>query len=468
MAVGSVSGATRGSNLVSTAAGAAALSQILKEVYRPAITDQLNSNTVLKRLIGRRQEMMIEGKYMVIDLRVGRNYGFGAIAEGGRLPDPQQQRYQQARYNAKYSYGRIKFSGPAASASRSDRGSFIRVMDGEVQGLVQDVQHNDNRIMFGDGSGRLCQLVGTSVGSPGPWTVINPGGIVSTALGTQYLENGMRVAVLGSTNGGGINDVGATSIGTAPGGAGTFAGGMRAAFLSAVDKSAGTVNFVDAAGNPINLVQTSGTHYLYLASEASTDLPGSSFARGYEQNGLAAIVDDADPVFQDGVSWAAGLGAIPVASFPVWRSPVIDNAGTPIAFSPDMFQQLMDLEDQTAAGSIDLWVTTHGIRRQYLNLLVAAKQYVNTMELDGGFKSLTYDGRPLVVDKDATRGRIYGLSLETLFIASETDYNWMDADGSILTRMENQDAFQACLYHYWEMGTDARNRNGLIQDILDP
>jgi len=465
MAVGTVSGATRGSNLVSTAAGAAALSQILKEVYQPAIVDQLNSNTVLKRLIGRRPETMIEGKYMVIDLRVGRNFGYGSIAEGGRLPDPQQQRYQQARYNAKYSYGRIKFSGPAASASRSDRGSFIRVMDGEVQGLVQDVQVNDNRVMFGDGSGRLCQLVGTSAGSAGPWTVINPGGIVSTALGTQYLDNGMRVAVLSSVT----SDTGSVSIGTIPtSGGATFAGSMRAAFLASVDKSAGTVNFVDAAGAPINLVQTSGTQYLYLASEASTDLPGSSWARGYEQNGLAAIIDDADPVFQDNVSWPTGLGAIPIATFPIWKSPIIDNAGTPIPFSPDMFQQLMDLEDQTAAGSIDLWITTHGIRRQYLNLLVAAKQYVNTMELDGGFKSLTYDGRPLVVDKDCTRGRIYGLSLETIFIASETDYNWMDADGSILTRMENQDAFQACLYHYWEMGTDARNRNGSIQDILDP
>jgi hypothetical protein len=81
---------------------------------------------------------------------------------------------------------------------------------------------------------------------------------------------------------------------------------------------------------------------------------------------------------------------------------------------------------------------------------------------------LTYDGRPLVVDKDCTRGRIYGLSLETIFIMSETDYDWMDQDGSVLQRMENTDAFQACLYRYWQMGTDARNRNGSIQDILDP
>jgi hypothetical protein len=449
-------GSTRGSNQVG-----GTLSSILKELYQPAITDQLNSATVLRRLIGTR-ELNMEGKYSVHELRVGRNFGFGVAGEGGRLPDPQAQQYTAAKYAPKYTYGRIKFTGPSASAARSDRGSFIRVMDSEVQGITQDMMHNDNRIMFGDGSGRLCQITGSGTSS-GPWTVTNPGGISSTALGTQYLDNGMRVAILHPST----NDTAAVAVGTAPT-ATTFAGGLLAGFISSIDRSAGTVNFVNQAGTSLTLTMAN-TQYLYLANESSTDLTGLSWARGLEPHGLAAIVDDADPVFADNTTgnWGSGFGLIPVATYPIWKAPVLDNGGTPIPFSPDMFQQAQDLLDITSGGHVEVYVTTHGIRRQYLNTLIANKQHVNTMDLDGGFKSLSYDGRPIIVDKDCTRGRVYGLNLETIFTLAETDYAWMDQDGAVLTRLENQDAFQATLYRYWNMGTDRRNANVLIQDILD-
>lgn len=446
MGISGVSGATRGSSLIG-----AVFSEILKEYYRPAVVDQLNSKTVLSRLLGRRSEG-VEGKYFVTDLNVGRNFGYGYAAERGRLPDPQAQQYKNCRYSMRYSYGRIKFTGPSASASRSDRGSFVRVMDAEIQGLARDIQHNDNRILFGDGSGRLCKISGVS-----PHLVTNPGGITNTGLGTQYLDVGMRVAVLDS-------DTQAKAVGTAPHAA--FTGSYKSAFIAAVDRTAGTVTFKGGSGAATTLT-VSGDMYLYIANDWSTDLPGTSYGRGLEPNGLAAIIDDADPWFQDGVSYPEGLGELPVADVPVWKANVIDNGGVAIPFSPDMFQQAMDLADVASDSVPDVWVTTHGIRRQYLNTLVAAKRYPNTMELDGGFKALTYDGRPIVVDKDCTRGRVYGIALEALFFAQETDYDWMDQDGSVLNRMSDEDAFQATMYKYWQLATDARNRHVLIADIVD-
>lgn len=449
MTLAGATGATRGTSLAT-----GVFNEILKEVYRPAIVDLLNSKTVLARLLGNTGEGIEGGKYHVGGVRTGRNYGYGYAGEGGRLPDPHHQTNKQYRYEMRYSYGRIKFTGPAASASRSDRGSFVRIMDQEVNGMAQDIQHNDNRIMFGDGSGRLCEinLASTGLGA-GPWPVVNPGGIVSTGLGTQYLAPGMRVSVV-------ANDTAAIPVGTQP--TASFAGGFRAGVISAVDYSGGTVTFTSV------LTKAAAQHmYLHIGNELSTDLTGLSFGRGLEPNGLAAIVDDADPVFQDATSWDAGLGAIDVATFPIWSANIIDNGGVAIPFAPDMFQQGMDLADIASDSMPDMWVTTHGIRRQYLNSLVAAKRYPNTMKLDGGFSALTYDGRPIVVDKDCTRGRIYGLALEAVYKAYETDYDWMDQDGSILTRMADEDAFGACMYRYWNLCTDARNRHVLIADILD-
>jgi hypothetical protein len=453
MSIQSASGASRGSSVVG-----GAFNQILKEFYRPAVVDQLNSKTVLSRLLGRRNEG-IEGKFMVAALNTGRNHGIGVAGELGRLPDPQSQQYQQSRWGLRYSYGRIKFTGPGASGTRSDRGSFIRMMDSEVQGLARDIQHFDNRVCFGDGSGRLCEINVAGGGGAGPYDVTNPGGVVSSALGTQYLEEGMRVGTV-------ANDVSALIVGTQPG---AWSNSNRAAFIGAVDKVNGTVTFEDGNGAAVTPPTAGGTMYLYTANEESADLPGNSWGRGLEQNGLAALISDADPVFQDGVTgnYPAGLGEVPTATNSVWKSSVIGNGGIAQAFAPSMFQQGMDLADQIADGSIDLWMTTHGIRRQYLNTLVGAKRYNNTMELDGGFKALHYDGRPIVVDKDSTRGRIYGLNLETMFLTYETDYDWIDQDGSVLHRLPNQDAFQAAMYRYWNMATEQRNRQVLIEDILD-
>jgi hypothetical protein len=458
MGIVTATGATRGSNL-----GGGAFSAILKEYYRPAVVDQLNSKTVLSRLLQRKSEG-IEGKYYVLDLNTNRNFGYGSIDEGGRLPDPLMQEARQARYQIRYTYGRIKFTGPAASGSRSDKGSFIRIMDFEVQGMARDIQVNDNRILFGDGSGRLCQI---SMGTTSTGTVTNPGGITSTALGTQYLQPGMRVGMMSLAT---ADTASQGLLATQPGA--VWTGGSRAAYIATVDTTAGTVTF--SSTWPTITAQTttgtsSATQYLYLVSDVATDTPANSWSRGREPHGLAAIVSDQNPVFMDNATgnWPTGLGEIDASAVQTWRGNVIDNGGTPIPFTPDMLQQGMDLVDQVGDGTIATWITTHGIRRQYLNTLVAAKRYPNAMEMDGGFKVLTYDGRPIVVDKDCTRGRIYGLDLDTLFLAYETDYDWLDQDGSVLHRMPDADAFQACMYRYWNFCTEARNRHVALTDIMD-
>lgn len=439
-------GATRGANRVGQT-----LSAILKEYYIPGVRDQLNSKTVLMRYIRKREEAMPGGKYWVSDLNISRNFGYGHIAELGRLPDPGAQGYVQAQYSPRSGYGRIRFTGQSASSSRSDKGSFVRIMDAEIQGLTRDIQHDTNRIMFGDGSGRLCELVARL--SAGVYSTRNPGGISgsSPTNGTLYLQTGMRVATVNS-------DTAAVTVATAP--TASF-GSNRAGTITAVDKTNGTVTL----SSDITL---STPNYLYIASEISTDLPGSSWARGHEPNGLAAIVSDTNPVFQDGVSgnWVSGLGGVPVATYSVWKSPVLGD-GTLTPFTPDMFQVAMDLVDIAGDGVVTLWVTTHGIRRQYLNSLVGSKRYPNTMELDGGFKALTYDGRPIVVDKDCTPGRIYGLNMDTIALYYETDWDWIDQDGSVLHRLPNQDAFQATMVRHWQVGTQARNQNVLITDVME-
>lgn len=440
------------------AAQSEAIDAIYKKFYLPAVRDLLNNKKVLTRYIRTNTED-VAGEEAIISVNTGRNEGIGHIDEQGKLPDPMKQVYNTLRYRIRQYYGRILFSGLSQSSSRNDRGAFIRVMDGEIKGLARDMQVDANRIWFGDGSGRLARI---SAVSGTTYTLEKPGGFdQNLGLGTQYIRDGMRVAVVRTD---GVSGEVANAWNTI--------GGNRAYYVVNTNYAAGTCQFATTVGGTpaalsvVPVPAPAENWYLFRASEVSSTIAEQDSAIMNEPFGLAAIVDDANPFggFSGGTNYLGGLDA---STNSIWRAAVVDNGGVPMPFSQDLLQQGMDLVDQLGDGNVELWITTHGIRRQYVNTLVANKRYVGTMTLDGGWEAVTYDNRPMVVDKDCTRGRIYGLDLNTLMFFMENDYQWMDADGSILQRLLDKDAYQATLYRYHQFGTDARNRNVLVADIID-
>lgn len=450
---------TAGAN---TVAEAIAIDAIFKKFYLPAVRDLLNNKKILTRYIRTNTED-VAGEEAIIAVNIGRNEGHGHIGEQGRLPDPMKQQYQNLHYGMKYFYGRILFSGPSISSSRNDRGAFIRIMDGEIKGVARDMQVDANRIWFGDGTGRLARL--SAINST-TYTFTNPGGFdQNQGNGMQYIRNGMRVALVRSGGASALDtDYWATLS------------SQRGYFVINVNYAAGTCQFSTTQGGSAGTLATpvashSGGWFLYRTSDTATDTDQISMGIMKEPWGLAAIVDDSDVTwpFSGNASAARDqyLGGLSATTYDIWRAAIVDNAGIPVPFSQDMFQQGSDLVDQVGDGNVQLWMGTHGIRRQYVNQLVSQKRFVGTMSMDGGYSAVEHNNRPFVVDKDCTRGRIYGLDLDTLMFFMENDYQWMDADGSMLQRLLDRDAYQATLYRFHQFGTDARNRNVGIFDIID-
>lgn len=469
MSVGSTYNQGYNKNLFTESSGATLQTEVIDAIYKkfylPAVRDLLNNKKILTRYIRTNTED-VAGEEAVISVNSGRNEGIGHIYEQGKLPDPGKQQYNTLRYGIKQFYGRILFSGLSQAASKNDRGAFIRVMDGEIKGLARDMQIEFNRIAFGDGSGRLARI---SAVSTNVYTLELPGGFSQNlGLGTQYIRDGMRVAAIRTDS-------------TSPEVAGYWAlstnlAGVRAYYVINTNYSASTCQFsLTPGGSAVTLVDNSlgnalapaanQNWYLFRASESTAAVRMQDTSAWAEPFGLAAIVEDSDPTGPFGT--ANYVGGLSASTNSIWRAAIIDNNSVPVPFAQDLMQQGMDLVDQVGDGTVKMWMTTHGIRRQYVNQLVANKRYVGTMELDGGFSAVTYDERPIVVDKDCTRGRMYGLDLDTLMLFMLNDYQWMDADGSILQRLLDRDAYQATLYRYHQFGTDARNRNVGIFDIQD-
>jgi hypothetical protein len=138
----------------STAAILSNYDEVLKTFYLPAIQEQLNHDTILADMIEVNEED-VSGKNATINHHYGRNTGTGARADGGLLPDAGYQKHQTSTVPTKYNYGRITFSGPTIAATRDEKGSYARVIDNEVTGLVKDFGMEVNRQYWGIGYGVL-------------------------------------------------------------------------------------------------------------------------------------------------------------------------------------------------------------------------------------------------------------------------------------------------------------------------
>lgn len=48
-----------------------------------------------------------------------------------------------------------------------------------------------------------------------------------------------------------------------------------------------------------------------------------------------------------------------------------------------------------------------------------------------------------------------------------SDWEFMDEDGSVLSRVGGVDAYEATLFKYHELTTDMRNAHGIITDLTE-
>ena len=406
--------------------------EILKDMYIGPIRDILNSKTVLLSRFDRDQEN-ISGRNALIPIRVGRNEGQGAVADGARMPDPGRQRFDRVVVPMRYYYHRILFTGPTVAASRNSEGAFARVVDSEIRGAATDTKNEWNRYLHSNGTGRLAQIAAIAATI---YTVTNPGGFANPGPGIQYLRENMVVGCFDE--------------------------------ISGAFKGSATITAVDVINDQITLstgiTGAAADDFFYRVSEDTAGVPGSlpagSWGRFLEPTGLAAAVDEVDP------PGGAYMG-IAVADTPNWAAPVIDNNGTAIPLDLDLLQMAEDASDLSGDGKVTLWIHSHGIRRAYYNLLVSEKRYPNTMKLDGGWDALEFNGKPMVPDRDAIHGRIYGVDEDAFAIYQMSPIYWVDDDGHILHRLQDVHAFQAALAAFWELGCTGRNRSVQIQDLQD-
>ena len=386
---------------------------ILKTQYLGAIREQLNSSCILYSRLEKNEDSVV-GKNFTIPLHYGRNEGVGARGEGGTLPTAGTQSYKECIVPMRYQYGRIQITGPTIKAARSNEGAFLRAVDSEMRGLEKDMKSSMNRQAFGDGTGAIAVCASAST-------------VNITVDSTAKLRIGMPVDIL-------VTATGATTAGVV----GTSVASITSATVFVVANAPATAASID------------GTYSVYVAG-----------SRAKEMMGLAGIV-----------SATSTLQGLDISTYPWWVSAVQANSGTGRAISDTIIQKAIDALETNSNGMCTAMYTSFGVRRAYQAILTATKQLVNTQELQGGYKAISYMGGshgmiPIIADKDAPASKIFCVDENELQIYRLADFDWMQEDGAILSRVSAVDAYEACLYVYQELGTTMRNAHVLVGDITE-
>ena len=430
------------------------LSNILKEYYLGPVTEQLNNEVLLLSRLEARSEDLV-GKRAYVPLHYGRSTGIGARSEAAALPNAGQQAYNKAVYDLKYLYGRVAVTGPSMAKTKNEAGAFLQALKSELDGVRNDLRKDLARQIYSDGSGVISAItVATSAASVWTLTV----GYEAAAKGQFYV--GMKVDTW---------SLGATPASTSTGGT------ITAVNLPANPGGTTTLTVTGVTGTPAatNGVVRQGVQ-IYATSPAPPDgvenpenwvgaatgvYSGGTWSLSDEVDGLRRVVAD-DPS-------TMSFGGIDVtqAANAWWKNISVDSGAN--GFALDTLQQTLN-KVRIAGGIPSAIVTSFGLQRQIYNQLSDNVRYVDpeSYEYASGYKSLMYNGMPIIADLDAPWGHLYILDEGTMKVFSDQDWHFLDADGLTLRQTTGFDQFEAVMARYMNLGSVRRNTNAVITGAL--
>ena len=378
----------------------------LKTLYLDAVSVQLN-NTVNPLLAKIKQSTNdVWGKEVRKLAIYGMNGGIGAGSEDGDLPSSTGNNYGQMVTTLKNLYGTIEISDKAVRASEHSSGAFVNLLNAEMEGLIRAGSFNFGRMLFGDGSGKLGEVISVENGKVALDSVKN-------------VIEGMVIDFRSAD--------------------GSIVSGAESRRILGVDRSAKTIT-------------VSGSALTSIVDETCFITVQGSFNN--EITGLGAIFGENDNLY--GLSKTANSWLKPYSQ---------ENVGE---ITEAKLQKALDSIEESSGGAINFIVCSWGVRRAIQKLFASNKRIIDTMELEGGFKALSYNGIPIVADRFCPEGTMYLLNTDDFTLHQLCDWQWLTGDdGKVLKQIPGKPVYTATLVKYADLICARPNGQGVLTGITE-
>ena len=388
----------------------ALVSDALKEWYLEGLRYQLNDKASIILAQMEKTSEHVEGKEIVMALRYGRVGGIGNRADDGTLPTPNARKTKQAKWETKNIFSRFQITDKTIKASRSNRGAFASMLEQEIEDCEVDAKLDLSRQVLGDGTGVLATVSSSAYDSKVTTVTVDT---------TMYLAEGMLIDIL---------------------------------------QAAGTQRHSECDGAEITAVTSATTFTIATGADRSvsdTDIVLVAGNHNLELTGLDAVIGEDTTLYGINRSLAANK----------WLNSNLDNVNGEL--SETKIQSAIDDVETKSGSVINFLLCSKGVKRAYQNLQTSMKQHVNTLELKGGWKTLSYNGIPLEADKYVKPGRLYCLDLNDWKMYQMSDWEWMAEDGTMLTRVANKPAYEASLLKYCDIGCQRPRGQARLYGIVE-
>ena len=363
----------------------------LKNVYLGVVANQLNVNANPLLARIKRSSKDVWGKEIRKLAPFGINGGIGAGSETDQLPTASGNGYVQFVADLKNLYGRIEISDKAVRASANNIGAFVNLLSDEMEGLVKARSFNLGRMLYGDGTGLLA-------------TASSVSGKTVTCDKVNNLIEGMLIDVYKSD----------AKSNTSP---------LKVVYVDRVNKT-----FTYECSADVTIAQNDKFY-----------VQGS---KDFEISGLGRIFDSAQDTIY-GVS---------KTTYP-WLKPFTSTAEKEI--SDIAIQEAIDFLDMNVDSQINFITCSSKVRRAYQEYLGAYRRNIDITELEGGYKTITHNGIPVVADRFVDDDTMYLLNTNDFTLHELCDWKWLEGeDGRILKQNQGYPTYSATLVKYAELICD--------------
>lgn len=363
----------------------------LKTLYLGVLAEQLNVgvNPLLAKIDQTSADVW--GKEVVKLAPYGVNGGVGSGTESGDLPGCAGNNYAQFKLTLKNFYGNIEISDKAIRASANSAGAFVNLLNSEMEGLLKSSKFNFGRMLYGDGSGLIATTVGNTSSSTNVLTVDS----------VKNLMEGMVIDVYDTSD-------------------------MIVSNLTGV-----RIISIDRAKKEITL------------SASASSVLGEGY-KIYVQNSKDNELTGLEAIF--GTANLYGLDRNDYSFLNPYK--VTDTTGV----STEAIQAAIDSIEEVAGGTIDFIVSSYKVRRAYIEYLSLNRTNLDYMNLDGGFKALSYSGIPFVADRFVDDKTMYLLNTSDFKLHQLCDWRWIEGEGgTVLHQVANKAVYTATLVKYADL-----------------
>jgi hypothetical protein len=362
--------------------------RVLKDVYLGVVAEEMNKSNPFYAAIQKGSES-IDGKRAVLPIRHGVNGGLSSTTETALLPRSATSNFQVFSLELANIYGVIQITDKAVRASENSNGSLVNLLNYQIESLLDSAKFNFNRMLWQDGSGEVARLLGNASATR-TIVVDRP----------HAFREGMIVDILHGT---------------------THAVRGSALRVSTVNRDTRQVTF-DSADPTV----TASIHDMVtIQGSYNNEIFGLPYVFS---NNIESLYGMRRADNRHLLSTTVPLNAI---------------------LTTEIMQRTADIVEDRSGSTPNMIITNFEARRHYLNLLQKSRSNVDYLNLDGGFKALSFNGIPVIADRFCPDVDMYFINTDDFKLVELCDWQWMEGEnGRILSKLSDRAAYSATLVKY--------------------